>query len=405
MHLRRRDLCIAIVISILLQLALVAGVLHWGPFWSPAPAAAAEQAVAQAVAEPIQVQVDVDGEIRVVYATGEATAPPAVTPTGPATSTHVPTSTPPPTATRTATPTATPTPVIDEPTATNTFCNFYGIMSRLDGAPLPAGAVVRAYEPNGRLVGKFVVHTAGQYGVLPVYGDDPVTPMQDGTLLGDSITFTVNGLPAVAIGPDASIWTMHGDLRRVELVAGGAVATPTSMIPPATPTPIVWATATATPAASNKPAKWAPFLDVLGVNVQRRSDARYELKEAFATVNGTWDPNPEMNFPGVPQWAWDEWVAYGLGGDTHMYGIVLDKAGNPIHGVTFVHWWGPGDGDGGAFYPEANGWANSKMGASGYSSELYGPRHWFPLDGEKLTNICLLNNRHISVFGVWQARW
>lgn len=269
MQLSRRDLVIAIVVSLLVQLVAIGVVLRWLPGTSPAPlvAQARDVAAAQAVAEVIQVHVD--GELHVVYP-----------------------------------PTDTPAPTM---------------------TPLPATA----------------------------------TPV------------------------------------------------PTSTMPP-TPTPIVWPTdtpvATATPAAS-KPAHWAPFLDVLGVQLMRRPEAQYELIEAWAIVNGSWEPNQELGFPGVPQWAWDEWVTYHLGGDTHVYGIVLDRNGNPRTDVPFVHWWGPGGADGAEFRAEANGWCNSKLGASGQPQGQYAPRHWFPQGGEKLTNIWLPYNRHVTVFGVWKARW
>jgi hypothetical protein len=152
-----------------------------------------------------------------------------------------------------------------------------------------------------------------------------------------------------------------------------------------------------------KPEHWAPFLDQLGVQLMRRN-GDLELVEAWAIVNGSWEANQELNFPGVPQWAWDRWVSYNLGGDTHVYGIVLDKNGVVRTDVPFTHWWGPGAADGQAVDPEPSGWANSKMGASGQPTGTHAPRHWFPAGGDKLTNIWLPFNRHVTVFGVWQER-
>ena len=386
---RRRDLCIAIVISMLLQLVLLAGVLRWTPVSAP-KTAVAEQAVAQAVGEPIQV--NVDAVLHVVYATGEATAPPTGTTL--------------PTATRTATPTATPTPFIDEPLATNTFCNFYGVTSRLDGAPLPAGSVVRAYDPTGRLVGKFTVHTAGQYGVLPVYGDDPVTTLRDGALVGDMIGFTVNGLPAVVIGPDASIWTMHGDLRRVELVAGGVLATPTTTSPPtATSTPLVTATpvvlltetpvATTTPAGPWKPAYWDPRLDELGVTVEHRS-GRYELIAAWVTINGNWDD--------VPGWA-KQWQLDVLGGDHHTFGRAETPGGNWVSEKFLLVWPHPNYAYGDTRYPEPEGWANLPLGGQNWNpANGPGPYTWFVDGGDKLIGVGMPHNHHWSFFAVWRLR-
>ena len=173
--------------------------------------------------------------------------------------------------------------------------------------------------------------------------------------------------------------------------------TPPPVDPPVDPPPVN------PPPISGKPEHWAPFLDVLGVQLMRR-DGPLVLVEAWAIVNGSWTANQELDFPGVPQWAWDRWVASGKGGDTHVYGIVLDKQGNPRTDVPFTHWWGPGDADGAMFNAGPDGWCDSKLGPSGQPTGQYAPRHWFPAGGDKLTNIWLKDNRHITVLGVWQER-
>ncbi len=77
--------------------------------------------------------------------------------------------------------------------------------------------MITAYDPDGVLCGRFVVHTPGQYGYLHVYGDDPTTPEDEGATDGDTLRFRINGLPA---HPDvAALWHpgTPGRILRVNL--------------------------------------------------------------------------------------------------------------------------------------------------------------------------------------------
>lgn len=122
----------------------------------------------------------------------------------------------------------------DEVHPTPASVHFWGQASTLDGQPLPADAVVRAYDPSGVLAGCY--DPAGQLTgcndtgpeggyAMPVYGDDhgPASEVDEGADPGDEIFFTVNGLPAVPMGPDAPIWTgdtatpVHVELRACTL--------------------------------------------------------------------------------------------------------------------------------------------------------------------------------------------
>ncbi|MGQ9667261.1 MAG: hypothetical protein ACUVWB_08100, partial [Anaerolineae bacterium] len=124
------------------------------------------------------------------------------------------------------------------PIPTNEWVNFYGLNTLLNGAPVPVGAVITAYDPQGVLCGQFVVHTAGRYGVMPVYRDDPMTPTDEGAGPGDTLAFRINGLPATALGPGAPVWTANGDVIQVELSAGGGVPPTNTPVPPTnTPMP------------------------------------------------------------------------------------------------------------------------------------------------------------------------
>ncbi|MBI5017194.1 MAG: hypothetical protein HZB55_17145 [Deltaproteobacteria bacterium] len=78
-----------------------------------------------------------------------------------------------------------------EPVATAQWADFHGALT-IEGAPAVVGDEVTVYDPQGVLCGHFVVDTAGSYGVLRVYGDDPATPMIDeGAVAGDVLTFKV----------------------------------------------------------------------------------------------------------------------------------------------------------------------------------------------------------------------
>jgi len=101
---------------------------------------------------------------------------------------------------------------------TNQWVNFHSANTTFLSQPVPVGAYIAAYDPDGVQCGEFTVTTEGKYGVLPCYGDDETTPnVDEGAEPGDEISFTINGLPAAALGPDDPIWTSHGDRREVDL--------------------------------------------------------------------------------------------------------------------------------------------------------------------------------------------
>ncbi|MFQ5595791.1 MAG: hypothetical protein ACE5HA_16720 [Anaerolineae bacterium] len=107
----------------------------------------------------------------------------------------------------------------DGPHETPWWVDILGQQSTLDGQPLPAGTIVRAYDPTGVLAGRVEVTLAGWY-LVSVYGDDPQTPeLDEGAVAGDRIAFTVDGHPAVLLGPDAAVWAGSGSRQHVELHA------------------------------------------------------------------------------------------------------------------------------------------------------------------------------------------
>ena len=85
---------------------------------------------------------------------------------------------------------------VPEWVTTNYWLNAYCGDNTYFDCPLPVGSVIDAYTSGSNIhVGTFLVHTAGEYGFMPVYGTDGF-----GTLAaedGDVIRFYINGLLAV----------------------------------------------------------------------------------------------------------------------------------------------------------------------------------------------------------------
>ena len=108
--------------------------------------------------------------------------------------------------------------VLAQPLPTNEWVNFLSSNTTLDGSPVPVGAVVNAYDPDGVWCGTFTVHTTGEYGFLIVYRDDvSTTAVDEGASPGDTITFYINGHLALPLDPDAPVWTANGDIIQLNL--------------------------------------------------------------------------------------------------------------------------------------------------------------------------------------------
>jgi hypothetical protein len=80
------------------------------------------------------------------------------------------------------------------------------------------GSVVEVYDPQGTIVGRTLVRHEGWYGVMPLYQDDPRTPVDEGAEPGDPLLFFVDGFAAEVVGPDRPVWTANGDLLELDLV-------------------------------------------------------------------------------------------------------------------------------------------------------------------------------------------
>ncbi|OGU43882.1 MAG: hypothetical protein A3G43_09035 [Ignavibacteria bacterium RIFCSPLOWO2_12_FULL_56_21] len=156
---------------------------------------------------------------------------------------------------------------------TNVWMDCFSQASTVNGQAVPIGALVQAYDPQGVLCGEYRVQTAGWYGYLHVYGDDATTTgIDEGAVNGDTITFRIEGLAALASAN--AVWTSGnpGALLEVHLHANLSAPPPPQLISPADG-------ATETPRATVL--RWAlapepyPSLGVLMHRVQVATDSAF----------------------------------------------------------------------------------------------------------------------------------
>ena len=81
-------------------------------------------------------------------------------------------------------------------TPTTQWVNFYSANTTVAGGPVSVGSVVQAFDPSGVQCGRFTVTTAGKYGFLACYIDDPNTSIDEGVVPGDTVSFTIDDEPA-----------------------------------------------------------------------------------------------------------------------------------------------------------------------------------------------------------------
>ncbi len=92
-----------------------------------------------------------------------------------------------------------PTPAF---TPSDKWVDLYCDSSYFFGNLIQPNDVVEAFDPDGILCGRFVVHTEGAYGFMHVYRDEPETSETDeGCDTGDIVTLKVNGIIAVTEQP------------------------------------------------------------------------------------------------------------------------------------------------------------------------------------------------------------
>ena len=102
------------------------------------------------------------------------------------------------------------------------FTSFYDDASTYNGEPLPVGTIITAFDQSGVLCGADTVHTLGNYGFMPVYGDDPGSPEDEGAVDAETIVFKINGKTATVESGDATFTDQAN--KQVRLSATGSVA-------------------------------------------------------------------------------------------------------------------------------------------------------------------------------------
>jgi len=110
---------------------------------------------------------------------------------------------------------------------TKAWIDIYSISSTLAGQPLPVDACVAAFDPQGVQCAEFIVDREGWYGIMPCYGDDGATGLDEGASPGQVLHFSINGvaatpravsLNATPVAPGTIVtWTENGDRWEVDL--------------------------------------------------------------------------------------------------------------------------------------------------------------------------------------------
>jgi hypothetical protein len=77
------------------------------------------------------------------------------------------------------------------PAPSREWISVWGDDVRIGGEPIGAGTVVTALDGEGNVCGRCVAHHSGQFGLMAVYGDDPVTDFDEGAEKDEVITVMI----------------------------------------------------------------------------------------------------------------------------------------------------------------------------------------------------------------------
>jgi len=125
----------------------------------------------------------------------------------------------------------------------------------LNGQALPVGMRVEAVDPDGVVCGEAIATAPGEFGLMPVYRDDPMTPADEGADPGDIIRFRAAGFDAVVAVP--VVWEFNGQTVNVHLQAEGVFPTPEWIS--------IWSDGTLVGGAPVQPGAWVRAYDPGGV--------------------------------------------------------------------------------------------------------------------------------------------
>lgn len=149
------------------------------------------------------------------------------------------------------------------------------------------------------------------------------------------------------------------------------------------------------PPVEEKPL-WDSRMDRLGVKLSCDASLRYRLTHIWMTGDGQWDDAPAW----ARQFLAPEFTE--AGGATHMFGRCLDASGNVLPKMFVLAW--PDGSD--SRQPEASGWANFFAPAKYDPATATGPYSLTAGNGETVTGGGQpYGGPHVSIFGVWKARW
>lgn len=87
-------------------------------------------------------------------------------------------------------------PIVAGVQPTREWSDFYGDGIRFDNRLLEVGTMISFYDEAGVLCGAGEIEIAGVLPFVPVYGDDPETPSDEGAERGSEIHIRVNGVEA-----------------------------------------------------------------------------------------------------------------------------------------------------------------------------------------------------------------
>ena len=82
---------------------------------------------------------------------------------------------------------------------------YYGTVT-VGGSPAPVGAVISARIDGVNNPTDFIVHTAGQYGVLSINGDISTTVEKEGGVQGDVVSFTITVGSRTFDAEETGVW-------------------------------------------------------------------------------------------------------------------------------------------------------------------------------------------------------
>lgn len=94
---------------------------------------------------------------------------------------------------------------------TTASMDFYGCV---EGGNV--GDRLTVFDEQGTLCGQFTLIKEGQYGFVPVYGDDRGTTVDEGADVGSPLSFYLNGTPVVPVRDQNILWMGDGNRQQVD---------------------------------------------------------------------------------------------------------------------------------------------------------------------------------------------